>query len=212
MNNQTLSFSLSEEIKRKLFHLFILLIPITYYYFGKKTSLIIFYILGLTIISLDYLRRKSLIIHNFFIDNFGKIMRNSEKQPSQMCGISFLFMAVIPVFTLAKPIIAITAFVILAISDAVASIVGKAFVSDKFFEKTFNGSLSFLTSALIIVIIAGIINNSNIIYYFFALFAVAITTIIEARPSILKIDDNFTIPASFSFLMTLFDAMWSFYN
>jgi len=208
MNNFNKNFDLAEELQRKSFHLLILLLPIIYHFLGKHTSLIIFYLLGSIIIGLDYSRRKFIKIHKFFINNFGKIMRDSEKVPSNMCGISFLFMAAIIIFTIAKKEIAIISFIILAISDSVAAIIGKSFPSDKFFEKTFNGSLAFATSALIIAVIFGIIFDAQLIYYLFALFAVFATAIIESRPSIFKIDDNFTIPCTFAFLMTLFDSMW----
>ncbi len=198
------------EFKRKLFHLLILLIPLFYQYVGKKIALITFFSLSSIIILADYYRRKNIKFNQIFLKIFGSIMRDSEKNHQKLSGASFLMIAVCVIFSFFNPKIAIISFIILAISDALAAIIGKSFSSKVFFEKSSIGSLAFGISAYLILVIFGIIFNAKLLYYLIGIFAVFITTIIEARPSIFLLDDNLTVPLSFAFTLTIFNHMWQF--
>ena len=116
--------------------------------------------------------------------------------------------AAIIVFVVCPKSIAICAFSILAVSDCLASLVGKKVVSKEFFEKSTAGSIAFGVSALIILIICGILNHEIWSYYLFGIFAVFATTIIEARPSFFSVDDNLTIPLVFASIMMFFGMVW----
>lgn len=202
--------NLANESLRKILHLLLILIPICYYDLGKWMTLAILAPLSFVVVGLDYGRRTNVKIHQIFIKIFGPILRPHELEGKKLCGASTVAIAACINFLLFKEEIAITAFMILVISDLAAALVGKAFLSGPFFEKTVNGSLAFFITGLAILISCGVFFESKIWFYLFGLFALFCVTIIEARPSLTKIDDNLTIPLVFSIIMTFFDLIWNY--
>jgi len=201
--------SLQIEIYRKFLHFLLIFIPVVFLVLGKFITILILAPITLFIVSLDYLRRKDVRIKMFFEKFFGAILRPHELAGDKLSGASFVFLAATINFFFFKPEIAVTGFLILAISDALASLIGKAYPSQPFFEKSLSGSAAFFISALIILVVCGIAFDSKIWFYLFGLFAVFCVTIIEARPSLLAIDDNLTIPLIFAIEMSFFDIIWN---
>lgn len=204
------NISYKNEILRKIFHLFIIIFPISFYLLGRKNFLFIILPVTTIFVCLDYFRRENILIQNFFTRFFGQILRSHELDGQNLCGVSWMLLAASIVFSVCKVEIAITAFVILTISDAAASLIGRSFISQPFFEKSFAGSASFYFSGIIILFFCGAIFSAGLWFYLFGFFTLFATTVIEARPSLFNIDDNFMIPVSFAFLMTIFDLMWHF--
>lgn len=201
---------LKSELYRKIFHLLIVIFPILYSYLGKWHSILIFAIIALIIMPLDYLRCNNSGLNKFFNKFFAIIARDSEKEAKELCGFSFVLLASCVNFLVFSYEIAIIAFLILAISDCLAALVGKSIDSGKFYEKTIAGSVAFFISALIILVICAIYFNMALSFYVFSILAISFVTILEARPSLLKINDNFIIPIAFSTIVTVFDFIYKF--
>jgi len=121
-----------------------------------------------------------------------------------------VLMAVCVNFFFFKTEIIVASFLILAISDASAALIGKRIKSSPFFEKSLAGSTAFFLSALLVLFGCGIFFNSPTWFYIFGIIAVAATTVIEARPSLFNIDDNFSIPVGFALILTMFDLAWNY--
>lgn len=202
--------SLKNEAYRKLFHLLLLAAPALYYSLGKWTSVAIFASYAAIIVTLDYTRRTNPAVQNIFSKLFGFILRPHELQGNKLCGASWVALSACFNFLLFPESIAMTAFIILAISDSAAAIIGRNFPSEPFFEKTKNGSAAFFITAFAILIGCGIFYHSGFWFYFFGAFTVAVVTLVEARPSLFQIDDNFLIPIAFSLTMTIFNVMWNY--
>ena len=201
-------FSFKREIFRKLFHLLILIFPTILYFLGKENSLKIILPLAISMLAIDYFRKKNAVIKFYFEKFFGIILRPHELQENNFCGATWMLLAVSIVFAICKTEIAFTSFVILAICDATASIAGKSFPSKPFFEKSFLGSASFYTSGIIVIFFCAHLFDSKAWFYLFGFVSLFFTTLIEARPSLFKVDDNFSVPVSFALAMTMFSLMW----
>ena len=93
----------------------------------------------------------------------------------------------------------------MAISDALASLIGKSIQSKEFFEKSRAGSIAFFVTALIITFVSGTMFDVKLWFYIFGIVTVFFVTLIEARPSLTGVDDNFSIPFGFCAFMTFFD-------
>lgn len=206
--NMTDNIPYKNEILRKIIHLFILVLPIGFYFLGRKDFLVILLPITTIFVVMDYFRRENEAIRILFEKLFGIILRQHELDGQKLCGASWMLLSASIVFATCKVEIAVIAFSILAISDAAASLVGRSFISKPFFEKSFAGSVAFGFTGLIILFVCGGIFEANLWFYLFAIFSLFATTLIEARPSLFGIDDNFMVPISFSFAMTLFDWMW----
>lgn len=192
------------ELYRKITHLLIIFIPLTYHFYGKWESVKIFAVLTSIIVLVDILRQKLHKFNEIFIKIFGKILKPQETK-GDFCGASYVGVAACLCFSLFKPEFAVTSFIILAISDAIAAIFGKTIKSKKFFEKSTAGSIAFFVSAFAVLISCAIFYNVDWWFYILGSFAVFAITMLEARPSLIQIDDNFAIPVGFCVLMTLFD-------
>ena len=201
---------MTKEILRKSFHLLIIFIPLAFYHFGKLHSLMFFAPITGAIVGIDYFRRKNPLIQNIFVKVFAPLLRPHELVGDKLCGISFVGIATCLCFTLFKSSFAITAFMILAIADTAASLIGKAFLSQPFFEKSVAGSSAFMVSGFIVLLSCGTFFHTSIWFYITGIFSLVCTTLIEARPSLFNVDDNFTIPVSFAAIMTFFDLVWGY--
>jgi len=197
------------EVIRKLFHILtIAWLPILYIFLAKKTMLLIIFPIATIIIATDFYRHKIDIIGKVFHSFFSHILREEEFEENSWTGATFVALSAVITFSIFPKNIAICAFLILAVSDCLAALVGKKMTSKEFFEKSVAGSIAFGVSALTILIICGIFAGEGFAYYLFGTFAVFATTIIEARPSFLDLDDNLTIPLSFSTIMMFFALIW----
>jgi dolichol kinase len=202
--------SLRNELYRKGLHFLLLLVPISYCYLGKWPSVAIFATIAAIVVPLDYMRRRNEKIKVIFEKIFGIVLRHHELEGNQLCGASFVAIAACVNFLIFKAEIAVTGFTILVISDAAAALIGRSFPSRPFFEKSLNGAAAFFITGLIILITCGFIFHSRAWFYIFGLFSLFVVTMIESRPSLLKIDDNLTIPLGFAITMTIFDLTWNY--
>jgi len=202
--------NLVEELKRKLFHIFLIIFPISYCILGKWQSLMIFAPLALVVVGIDFFRQHSPKINQIILLIFGSIMREHEKNSKKLCGLSYVLLAVCINFLLFKKEIVVASFFILAVSDTLAALVGKSIKSEPFFEKSKAGSAAFFISALLVLISCGIYFNTETWFYVFGTFAVFCATMFEARPSLLGVDDNLAIPVGFAVVITFFDLAWNY--
>jgi len=202
--------SLKNEMYRKAMHLLLVFIPISYCLLGKWKSMTIFAAISTIVVSLDYMRRTNPAVKTIFLKIFGFVLRPHEIEENKFCGASWVAFSTCINFLLFKPEIAVTAFLILVISDAFAAIIGRNFTSQAFFEKTLYGSAAFFATGLIVLFACGGFYGVKFWFYFFGIFSLCIVTLIEARPSFFNVDDNFMIPISFSVIMTTFDIMWNY--
>lgn len=202
---------------RKLFHLLIIFIPLTYLLFGKWLALALFFPATIIFVFLDFYRNHNPTVKFHFEKIFSSILKPHELQPYQFCGASFAAVAACITFLIFDKEIAVTAFVILAFADPVASIIGTRFPSEPFFEKSKNGSNAFMATSVIALLVCAILFHAHVWFYIFGVFTAIMVTLVEARPSLfdfmfkghkVTVDDNFLIPISFSVVMGVFQFMW----
>lgn len=198
----------SREIIRKIFHLLAILIVISFYYLGKENFAKLFIPITILVILADFSRSKFENIHKISTKIFSLIMRDKELQEKKLSGMSWLFLSASFNFALFEPIIAITGFCILIFADSSAAVVGKAFKSRQFFQKSLLGSVTFFMVAIIIIVLIGYYFKCRPSFFFFAFLVSIYITYLEAYPDLFKIDDNFLIPIAFGILMTMLNFMW----
>lgn len=200
--------TISREIIRKIFHLLAILIVIAFYYLGKENFAKLFIPITILVVLADFSRCKFENIHKITSKIFSNIMRDKELQERKLSGMSWLFLSASFNFALFEPIIAITGFCILIFADSSAAVVGKAFKSRQFFQKSLFGSIAFFAVSLIIIFTIGLYFDCRPPFFFFAILVSIYITYLEAYPDLFKIDDNFLIPIAFGILMTMLNYMW----
>ena len=110
---------------------------------------------------------------------------------------SYVFLSSCIVISLFSKEIAIVTLLIMSISDSLAALIGKKYGKIKFQDKTLEGSITFFLSSMVIILFFPNID------LFAGIFSVIITTLIESS-KIFNIDDNLTVPLSFSIFYSFF--------
>jgi dolichol kinase len=184
------------EIRRKIMHIWPIIIPIVYRYIPKETALLIMLPICAFYVFCDIFRH----FHKGFKEFFDRIITSRflrEHEKHGLIGSSyFIFGALLAIILFPKPV-TIASLYILIISDAVAAIVGTSWGRTRIFGKTVEGSIAFFVSGIIIVLLAmqdkplwG--HSAMQDYFWWGVLAVFGATLVELLPT--GLDDNFTIP------------------
>lgn len=98
-------------------------------------------------------------------------------------------------------VITITGFTILIISDICAALIGRRYGKHKFFDKSWEGTISFIVSAIAIIFIYYNIFNLPFSYLITGVIAAVFGGFVEAISKVIKVDDNLSIPISVGLVM-----------
>lgn len=98
-------------------------------------------------------------------------------------------------------IITITGFTILIISDICAALIGRRFGKHGFFDKSWEGTIAFIISAIAIIFIYYNLFELPYSYLVIGVLAAVIGGFVEAVSKVIKVDDNLSIPISVGLVM-----------
>ncbi len=195
---------MSGEVFRKSIHISSLAVPIFYSFFSK--SQVLMFLLPMTVFAVfvDYGRHYIPWVDRFFKWLFGPILREHEQDNSKklISGGSYVLISACLSIIIFPKVIAITAFAILIISDAISALIGRRFGKRPFLDKSVIGSTSFALSAFIVVFLSPKAMGLPI-EYVIGCIAAMVGTLVEAMSVRLKLDDNFSVPSSIGLTMWL---------
>ncbi len=171
------------ELSRKAVHLLGVLIPILYLRFEEE-FLCLFLPLAALFFTLELLRLKIAAVGKWYLLLFGRMLRPDEHdQPSG--GFYFVLGAVATILLFPRDI-AISALLVLAVSDSAAAFIGQRYGRRQIFGKTPAGSSAFFFSAWFVL---AVYFGDNPLKH---LPAALLGTLVEALPW--PLNDNLTIP------------------
>jgi len=201
--------SYKDELQRKLIHLSSLIIPIIYYIYDKETILTLLIPYCLIVLSVEAFREYIPVLNKLYLLFFSSILREHElkKKKFSLSGASTLLISSVFCIYFFSKETAITAISILIISDTCAALIGRKWGKHKLHTKSYEGTISFIISAICIVIYISSaleLSNSFLIAGIVAAFTSAIA---ELYSKTLKIDDNITIPITISVTISLIKFM-----
>lgn len=195
------------EMKRKIFHLYALVLPLIYLFTPKLTMCILMVLLTVFTVYVDISRHYNDFIKGLVEKIFGEYFRNKEKTGDfNLSGASYMAFGFLLSCLFFSKGLAITSWFILVISDCLAALMGMKFGSPLFNGKSLVGSLVFFGSSLLISIVTYFFVNYNTSFGVVVLSCAAVTAI-EFYSDQIKIDDNFLIPFSYcliTFILSLF--------
>jgi dolichol kinase len=196
------------EFARKAIHLSSLLIPLIYCRINRDLALMILTPLTAGFLIVDILKNFVPAVADWYHGTFAPMLRHHELQKDHihLNGATWITLSAFILIALFPKMIAVTAFAMVSVSDTVAALVGKKFGRHRFSEKSVEGSLAFLFSAVAIaMIVPKVLLPAGI--------AMAVAgTVAEAlvlRVGGFKIDDNITVPLA-SALAGLACYIWFF--
>jgi dolichol kinase len=190
-----------DEIRRKLIHLSSGAFPVAYWLTDRPFMLRVLVPLVVVAIVAETLRHWSPGFRAFIDRWLGRIIRQAEAHT--LTGATYVTLAALLTIVLFEKPIAITALLFLAVSDALASLVGIRFGRARFFGKSLAGSTAFFVSAGVISLL--VLSATPLI----ALAGALVGTVVEAVPLKIggyRLDDNLSIPLIAGAAMTALSA------
>ncbi|WPY01217.1 SEC59 family protein [Candidatus Trichorickettsia mobilis] len=186
------------ESQRKIFHSYSIIFPFIYLFMPKIYMVIFLFILLVPTIYIDFNRHHNLDIRNFVDRFFGKFIRASEAHGTfKLSGASFMIAGFfITALLFAKPL-AITSWLILIISDSLAALVGTKIGTINETGKSKEGSIAFLSSAILISIVCYVFIGYDT-NFFIIIISCICTTLSEYYAKKININDNLLIPLVYS--------------
>ncbi len=201
MSNES-NISYKQEILRKGIHLASLSIPVSYIFFTQENMLSVLVPATILFIIFDLLSQNVRFFIDLMLKYFGKILRPHEKKGKGLFNGATWVLISATICVLAFPkIITITGFTILIISDICAALIGRRFGKHGFFDKSWEGTIAFIISAIAIIFIYYNMFNLPFSYLVIGVIAATIGGFVEAISKVIKIDDNLSIPISVGLVM-----------
>jgi dolichol kinase len=201
MSNES-NISYKQEILRKGIHLASLSIPISYIFFTRENMLSVLVPATILFVIFDILSKNVHFFINLMLKYFGQMLRPHEKKGKGFFNGATWVLISATICVLAFPkIITITGFTILIISDICAALIGRRFGKHGFFDKSWEGTISFIVSAIAIIFIYYNLFDLPFSYLIIGVIAATIGGFVEAVSKVIKIDDNLSIPISVGLVM-----------
>ncbi len=189
------------ETKRKLFHLSAILFPLSYHNCNKLYMILAVTIITFLVLTIDICRHHIQLFQDYVEKFFASIMRKKEKH--SLSAVSAMMLGMFSTVIFFKKNIVITSWLVLIFADTAASICGR--MINKKEGKSIIGALCFF----LVAIIASLLYNNLFVYaedrlnLICILISSLIATIVEFYSNKIKLDDNFSIPVSFSIIAFL---------
>ncbi len=200
--------SYKQEILRKGIHLLSLSIPISYIFFSRETELAILIPMAAVAVLIDVLSKKNFILHDFVYKYFGNMFRQHELRGGVVLnGASWVLISAVVCVLIFPKIIMVTGFTILIISDIMAALIGRKYGRRPIFDKSLEGLMAFIISAIAIVIIYGVTFDAPAVYFYAGIAGAVAGGFGEVSSSVLKMDDNLSIPLSVGIVMWIIGAV-----
>jgi len=201
------NISYRHEVLRKGIHMCSLSIPVIYFYLDKFTAALILGILAATAIIIDVVTKLSPQMREVYFKIFGGILRRHEKFDKRILlnGASWVLISAFLTVLIFPKLIAITALAVLVISDIAAALFGRKFGKTPFFDKSLEGSTAFFISGALVVSYISFMNGLPVYFYLFGIISVIAAAVIEAASTVLKMDDNLSVPMSIGVILWIGD-------
>jgi len=192
------------ELKRKIFHCTSIIFP-TIYLFSTKLNMVILLMLCTGfVLSMDISRHYNNTIQELVDKLFTNIMRPEEISGSfKLSGVSYMFLGFFITCVLFSKGTAISAFLVLIISDSAAAIVGKHLGTPSKNGKSIEGSIAFFVTALLIGMLSYTFQAYHATFSSIVIASIA-GTLVEYYSSIIKLNDNLTIPITYGMVVSIF--------
>jgi dolichol kinase len=187
LNTVSQQLTPSGELKRKTIHLATAILPLFYYFCLTREQIIIVLVLLTTaFLAAEFARYRWSWFKNIFTRIFFPLLRESEKY-SGLTGATLYLVSATATCILFERTIAVTAVMILSISDSLAALVGRTWGRHRFLAKSLQGSATFFLCTVVLLIIFR--PGESVMEM---LLVAGVVTLVEAAA--IPVKDNITIP------------------
>ncbi len=140
------------EFLRKAIHITAVAIPFLYFFLSRELMLALIGLGLLVALMVEWLRRKSPGFRRIFNRYLSSLLRDREQY--QLTGATYLIMGFLLAVLLFPRQVAIFGMLVVAVSDALAAVVGRTWGRHRIFrEKTLEGTLAFILATFVIALL-----------------------------------------------------------
>lgn len=191
------------EVRRKAFHCMSIVFPIFYLLSNKLTMVMVLTVVTGLAIALDISRHYNQTIQGLVAKIFTTIMREDEISGNfKLSGVSYMFLGLFVTCILFSKGVAISAFLVLIVSDTFAALVGKKIGKPGPNGKSIEGSVAFAISAALIGMLSYTFHSYGTNFIGIVIASIA-TTFVEYHADRLGVNDNLAIPITFGLVVTV---------
>jgi len=196
-----------QEVLRKLIHLSSLWMVLLIYFVPTPVSAIVFLILLLSNVFIEYATyHKWAFFKNFFNYFFGKMIRPKVRTKKfHLSGSPYVLMAALFVTLCFPTAIAMFSLSIMILCDTAAALAGRAFGKHKIgkLSKTVEGSIAFWVVGFLVLLFYTFTFHFSDLTVFQGIIAITLAMLAEIYENQIKVDDNLSIPLICGVLMVL---------
>lgn len=199
------SITYKNELYRKAIHLCSLTIPIAYIFTSHQKALQIIIPMTVVMLLADILSTRVSFVNKIVFGYLGALLREHEKENKRFVlnGASWVLISASLCILIFPKVVMIPAFTILIISDMLAALVGRKFGKNPLFDKSWEGTIAFIVSAIAVILCYGFAFAAPITFFAFGILGAVIGGFVEAGSKVLNIDDNLSIPLSIGLILWL---------
>ncbi|WP_341793234.1 MULTISPECIES: diacylglycerol/polyprenol kinase family protein [unclassified Rickettsia] len=198
---------LNFELRRKIFHLSALAIPLCYVFTSRLTAILLLFVIAGCALYLDISRHYNGTIREFVTKFFTRIMRSEEASGSfRLSGVSFMMLGFFVTALLFPKNLVICSWLILIISDCLAALVGIKIGEPLDNGKSIAGASAFLSSAVFISILVYFFIGYNTSFIVIIISSIAATAV-EFYSKQIGVNDNLLIPLAYCLSTVIFSIL-----
>ncbi|NQW29272.1 MAG: dolichol kinase [Ignavibacteria bacterium] len=208
MSNQ---ITYAGEIARKGIHLASVGIPLVYLNVTHLIAMEMLFALTAFSVVLDLVKHFHKPTRRWFLKAFGKLLRSHEVQTDKLLltGASWVLIAAFLTFLIFPPVVGVTAFTILILSDTFAALIGRRVQSRRFLDKSLAGFITFVIASWLVVGFYGYLYDLPSEYLLAGCVSGFIGGVVESASIRLRLDDNLSVPFSVAVFMMIFNAVFA---
>ena len=200
-----MAISYKNEIYRKIIHLSSIWIVFAHHHCNYQLFIKVILCLAVLVLTIDYVRHKSLWLGGLSNKMFKSILREHERnQQNSLTGASYVMLSALISYIFFEANIANLAFSVMIMADSAAALIGKKFGTNSWNNKSLMGFVAFNIAGILVMLILSQVYYLSVKFQIAAILSIVLAAFVEIYASNVRLDDNIAIVLSISIAMIIF--------
>lgn len=206
---QTGQITYRDELARKSIHMLSLCIPIIYLQVPHAVGVAVLVCMTLVSLGIDIARHYHTPTRELLMRFVGSLLRQHEQNDRRLTLTGATWVLIAATLTLGgfPPVVGVTAFSVLILSDTFAALVGRRYGVRRFLDKTLVGTTTFVVVAWLVTVVVGSIYGLPWTFWFAGAVGSVCAALVEASAVRTGLDDNIAVPFSMAIVMMIVEGV-----
>ena len=200
-----------DELARKSIHMLSLCIPIIYLRVPHAVGVTVLVCMTLVSLGIDIARHYHAPTRELLMRLVGSLLRQHEQGNNRLTLTGATWVLIAATLTLGgfPPVVGVTAFSVLILSDTFAALVGRRYGVRRFLDKSLIGTTTFVVVAWIVTVVVGSIYELPWTFWLAGAIGSVCAGLVEASAVRTGLDDNIAVPFSMAIVMMIVEGVLS---